>query len=79
MSDLWDLSHIQPRTDVVVAGETIPELFWNAVSLRGDNVWMREKSLGIWRSWSWRETGDAVREVAMGLASLGFEIGRAHV
>ena len=75
MSDLWDLSHIQPRTDVVVAGETIPELFWNAVSLRGDNVWMREKSLGIWRSWSWRETGDAVREVAMGLASLGFAPG----
>jgi long-chain acyl-CoA synthetase len=75
MSDLWDLSHIQPRTDVVVAGETIPELFWNAVSLRGDSVWMREKSLGIWRSWSWRQTGDAVREVAMGLASLGFAPG----
>jgi long-chain acyl-CoA synthetase len=75
MSDLWDLSHIQPRSDVVVAGETIPELFWNAVSLRGDNVWMREKALGIWRSWSWRQTGDAVREVAMGLASLGFAPG----
>ena len=75
MSNLWNLSHIQPRTDVVVPGETIPEVFWNAVKARGDRVWLREKHLGIWRAWSWHDTGTAVREVAMGLAALGFEPG----
>jgi long-chain acyl-CoA synthetase len=75
MSNLWDLTHIQPRTEVVLPGDTVPELFWNAVAARGDAVWMREKELGLWRSWSWRETGQAVREVAMGLAALGFAPG----
>ena len=31
MSNLWDLSQIQPRTDLVVAGDTISAMFWNAV------------------------------------------------
>jgi long-chain acyl-CoA synthetase len=75
MSNLWDLTHIQPRTAVVLPGDTVPELFWNAVAARGDAVWMREKELGLWRSWSWRETGQAVREVAMGLSALGFAPG----
>ncbi|MCO5109499.1 MAG: long-chain fatty acid--CoA ligase [Burkholderiaceae bacterium] len=75
MSNLWDVSHIQPRNDIVVPGETIPAMFWNAVALRGDQVWMRQKELGIWRSWSWQQTGDAVREIAGGLLALGFERG----
>jgi len=70
MSNLWDLNHIQPRHDVVIPGETIPELFWNAVRARGDKTFMREKTLGIWRAWSWNQTGVAVREIAVGLAAL---------
>jgi len=73
MSNLWDTSHIQPREDIVLRGETIPELFWNAVAARGDKTFMREKELGVWRAWSWNETGRAVRELTMGLAALGFE------
>ncbi len=73
MSVLWNLDHIRPNADVVVAGETIPALFRNAVALRGDRVFLREKEFGLWRSWSWRETEQAVREVAMGLAAIGFE------
>ena len=73
MSNLWDLSHIQPRTDTVVPGDTIPAMFWNAVERRGPNIWMRQKDLGIWRSWTWQQTADAVREIAGGLMSLGFE------
>ena len=38
MSVLWDTSHIQPRNDVVVPGDTIPEVFWNAVAMRGPQV-----------------------------------------
>jgi long-chain acyl-CoA synthetase len=56
-----------------MAGETIPAIFWNAVAARGPNVWMRQKDLGIWRSWTWNESGQAVREIGHGLMALGFE------
>jgi long-chain acyl-CoA synthetase len=72
MSNLWDLSHIQPETRTVLEGETIPAMFWNAVQKRGPNVWMRQKELGIWRSWTWNRTAEAVREIAGGLMALGF-------
>jgi len=75
MSNLWNLSHIQPETRVVLEGNTIPAMFWNAVELRQDKVWMRQKKLGIWRSWRWNQTGQAVREIAGGLMSLGFAPG----
>ncbi|MDP9894739.1 long-chain acyl-CoA synthetase [Variovorax boronicumulans] len=69
---LWDLAHLQPRLDVVVPGDTIPAVFWKAVELRADKVWMRQKEFGIWRTWTWRQTADAVREIAGGLLALGF-------
>ena len=72
-NQLWDLSHIQPSTEIVLQGETIPQVFWNAVHKRGDTVWMRQKHLGIWRSWSWSETATAVREIAGGLMALGLQ------
>jgi long-chain acyl-CoA synthetase len=73
MSNLWDASRIQPNPNIVMAGETIPAIFWNAVAARGPHVWMRQKKLGIWRSWTWHETAEAVREIGHGLMSLGFE------
>jgi long-chain acyl-CoA synthetase len=73
MSNLWDLSGIQPETRVVLEGDTIPAMFWNGVAKRGEQVWMRQKQLGIWRSWSWKQTGEAVREIAGGLMALGFQ------
>lgn len=76
MSNLWDLSHIQPGRADVVPGETIPAMFWNAVMQRGDQVWLRQKELGIWRSWTWRQTAEAVREIAAGLQALGLERGQ---
>jgi len=72
---LWDTSDIQPCRDIVMAGETIPAIFWNAVAKRGPNIWMRQKHLGLWRSWTWNQTAEAVREIAAGLISLGFEKG----
>ncbi|MDP3833182.1 MAG: long-chain fatty acid--CoA ligase [Hydrogenophaga sp.] len=73
MSNLWDLSGIQPQTDIVLQGETIPALFWNGVKERGPKVWMRQKDFGIWRAWTWNQTAEAVREIAHGLMALGFE------
>ncbi len=75
MSNLWDLSHIQPDTRIVLEGDTIPALFWNGVARRGPQVWMRQKKLGIWRSWTWEQTAQAVTEIAGGLMSLGFRPG----
>jgi long-chain acyl-CoA synthetase len=71
MPRLWQIDTQSPGTEVRVPGETIPAVFWNAVKMRGDTVWMREKDLGIWRSWSWHRTGEAVREVAHGLMAIG--------
>ena len=75
MSNLWDLSHIQPQPNSVLDGDTIPAMFWNGVAKRGDTVWLREKHLGVWRSSSWNQTGEAVREITGGLMALGFAAG----
>lgn len=75
MSNLWDLKHIQPSGKDALAGDTLSAMFWNAVEQRGSDTWLREKVLGIWQSWSWTQAGDAAREIAGGLMSLGFGAG----
>src|SRR3990167_6039931 len=75
MSGLWDTSSIKPCHDIVMPGDTIPAMFWNAVAKRGPSIWMRQKHLGLWRSWTWNQTADAVREIGNGLLSLGFAKG----
>ncbi len=75
MSNLWNLDHLQPREDIVVEGETLATMFWNAVKWRGDKVFMRQKKLGIWREWTWNQTAQAVREIGDGLLALGLGAG----
>jgi len=70
--NLWDADKLRAREDIVLAGETIPALFWNGVAARSARVLMREKKLGLWREWTWAHIGQAVREVGDGLLSLGF-------
>jgi long-chain acyl-CoA synthetase len=76
MSNLWDLQTRKPATIEDLPGDTLPSMFWGAVARRGERIWMREKELGIWRSWSWKQSGQAVREIAHGLMALGFERGQ---
>ncbi|MET0541344.1 MAG: long-chain fatty acid--CoA ligase [Variovorax sp.] len=76
MQGLWNLATVRPTREIVVAGDTIPAMFWNAVGTRGDATWMRQKKLGIWRAWSWNQTAEAVREIAGGLLALGFGPGQ---
>ena len=76
MQNLWTLTRpTEPNTRVILEGDTIPAMFWNGVEKRQDDVWLRQKELGIWRSWTWRQSGQAVRELALGLTSLGFNVG----
>jgi long-chain acyl-CoA synthetase len=60
---------------IVKGQDTLPRLFRQVVKERGEQVAMREKSLGIWRSITWREYGDGARRVALGLVALGLRAG----
>jgi len=75
MSNLWDVTALAPGPEIVIPGETIHRIFWNGVAERGPRVLMREKDLGIWRSWTWSEAGIVAREVTMGLVALGVQPG----
>jgi long-chain acyl-CoA synthetase len=75
MTYLWDTVNTQVAAAPDVPGDTLPQMFWNAAKQRGDSVWLREKHLGIWRSLTWRQVGQGVREISLGLAALGFKPG----
>ena len=60
---------------IVLPGDTVPTLFWNGVAQRGDKVALRQKEFGIWQATTWRELGETVRHIGLGLVSLGFEPG----
>ena len=76
MQNLWTLTRkVEPDKRVILAGDTISQLFWNGVAQRHNDVWLRQKEMGIWRSWTWDEAGQAVRELTLGLTALGFNVG----
>ena len=52
---------------------TFPRLLMAHAQQRAEAPAVREKDLGIWQSWCWRDVAQEVREVACGLASLGFK------
>jgi long-chain acyl-CoA synthetase len=72
MTVLWDTQALKGQTQVVMPGETIPDVFWNGVAARGQQLMMREKKFGIWQGWSWTQAGTAVREMTLGLVALNF-------
>lgn len=72
MSNLWELTKIKPETDIVVPGETMPAIFWNAAKKRGPNTWLRQKKFGIWQTWTWNQAAQIVKDIANGLIALGF-------
>ncbi len=55
--------------------DTFPKLLAAHARERGDAPAIREKDLGIWQSWTWREVAHEVRLLAAGLASRGFTRG----
>jgi branched-chain amino acid transport system ATP-binding protein len=70
---LWklDVSRDPPR----LAGDTIHAMFWNGVAARSDEPLMRQKEFEIWRTWTWNEVGEIVRELTMGFVQLGLQPG----
>jgi long-chain acyl-CoA synthetase len=59
----------------VLPYRSIPELFRRRVQELGDATMMRQKELGIWRSYTWKEVASIVDEIGAGLVGLGFEPG----
>ncbi|HEY7251870.1 MAG TPA: AMP-binding protein [Methylomirabilota bacterium] len=54
---------------------TLPRLLQRNTRELGNRPAIREKDRGIWQTWSWRQYHDQVRDLALGLAALGFRRG----
>ncbi|HEX4894434.1 MAG TPA: AMP-binding protein [Hyphomicrobiaceae bacterium] len=55
--------------------DTVPKLLLRNAEQYGTRPAYREKDLGIWQTWTWRQVRDEVREMAIGLARLGLSPG----
>src|SRR6266568_1964015 len=55
--------------------DTLPKQMRRNAEQYGSRSAMREKDRGIWQTFTWREHYDQVRNLALGLAGLGFERG----
>ena len=53
--------------------DTFPQLLMHHARVRPERPAIREKDLGIWQTWTWREFADEVRALAAGLAALGLK------
>jgi long-chain acyl-CoA synthetase len=55
--------------------DTFPKLLLHHSSVRGALPAIREKDLGIWQTWTWKQFADEVRALACGLTARGFKRG----
>lgn len=53
--------------------DTFPRLLASHAARQPTAPAVREKDLGIWQTWNWQAVAQEVREIACGLASLGFK------
>ncbi|HEV8645137.1 MAG TPA: AMP-binding protein, partial [Burkholderiales bacterium] len=64
-----------PDTGGRGVADTFPRLLLHHAAVRGNRTAFREKDLGIWQSWTWKQVADEVRWLACGLAAKGFRRG----
>ena len=57
------------------SAETFPRCLLDQAQRNAEKPAIREKYLGIWQTWTWREVSDEVRSIACGLAAKGFKRG----
>ena len=55
--------------------DTFPRLLLHHAKVRPLHPAAREKDLGIWQAWNWRQVAAEVRALACGLAASGFKRG----
>jgi long-chain acyl-CoA synthetase len=63
------------QTTTAEEPQSIPALLARNAARWGAYPAYREKEFGIWQSWTWAETADEVRAIALGLMTLGIERG----
>lgn len=56
-------------------GDTLPKRLVARAGASADRVFLREKDLGIWQSWTWRAALDETKALACGLAGRGLARG----
>jgi len=54
-----------------MANVTLASMFWHRVERDGDRPAQQSKEGGVWRTRTWGQVGEAVRELATGLLTLG--------
>ncbi|HKA63919.1 MAG TPA: long-chain fatty acid--CoA ligase [Methylomirabilota bacterium] len=54
-----------------MANVTLASMFWNRVERDGDRPAQQSKEAGAWKTRTWREVGEIVRDLATGLLALG--------
>ncbi|HET7340055.1 MAG TPA: long-chain fatty acid--CoA ligase [Methylomirabilota bacterium] len=54
-----------------MADDTLAKLFWSRVERSADRPAQMSKQGGAWQTLTWRQVGEVVREVALGLIALG--------
>src|SRR2546425_1209975 len=60
-----------------MADDTLGRMFWSRVERGGDGPAQQFKRGGTWETLNWRQVGEAVKEVALGLIALGRRQGDA--
>jgi long-chain acyl-CoA synthetase len=60
-----------------MADTSLAQLFWSRVQRSGDRPAQQLKRQGAWQTLTWRDVGDVVREVGLGLIALGRRKGDA--
>jgi long-chain acyl-CoA synthetase len=63
------------KIDEIVAGQTVTKLFQDATAAHGEADYLRWKQDDEWRSLTWTQTRERVRDVAKGLIALGAKPG----
>ncbi|GAB4175251.1 MAG: AMP-binding protein [Rhodocyclaceae bacterium] len=60
---------------IKAAADTFPRLAAHHAAVRPDKPAIREKDLGIWQTWTWKQVVEETYALAAGLAELGFRRG----
>ena len=60
-----------------MADDTLARMFWSRVEKSAERPAQQFKVGGSWKTITWREVGDTVRELALGLIALGRQKGEA--
>jgi long-chain acyl-CoA synthetase len=61
--------------DAIEKLDTFPKLLMHHAQVRPSSPAIREKDLGIWQTWTWRELAEQARALACALAALGLKRG----